>query len=78
MEQNGGVRVSREVLKRVGSSKGKRSMSNQEDVADILSMLTSVESYDGLAQSGHADREIIATLTSLAMSALERAASPQK
>jgi len=71
-------RLAREILKRVGSSKDKRSMPNQEDVADVLGMLTSFESYDALAKSGHADRDIIATLTSLAMSALEHTKSHQK
>lgn len=70
--------LAREILKRAGSSRGTRSTPNQVDVADVLSMLTSFESYDALAKSGHADRDIIATLTSLAVSALDRAASRQK
>src|SRR5262245_15703782 len=64
--------IARELLKRAGSARGKRAPSRETDVAAVLGMLTSFETYDALARAGHADDEIIAALTRLARSAADQ------
>ena len=58
--------IVREVLKRGRANGGKRSNTQNSDVAAVLGMLTSFETYDALARAGHDKDEIVATLTRLA------------
>jgi len=58
--------IAREVLKRARANRGRRSNAEDTDVAAVLAMLTSFETYDALARAGHDKDEIVATLTRLA------------
>jgi len=60
--------IAREVLKRGRANGGKRSNARDSDVAAVLGMLTSFETYDALARAGHDKDKIVATLTRLARS----------
>jgi AcrR family transcriptional regulator len=56
-----------EILKRTVLRRAKKPKPEaQNQAADVLSMLTSFESYDALARAGHTQAEIIATVISLA------------
>jgi AcrR family transcriptional regulator len=81
-EINQGIRVrdarrqhaAREILRRtVRGGKKKLSAEQQNLSADVLSMLTSFESYDALARAGHNQGAIIATLTRMAHAAVDSA-----
>jgi AcrR family transcriptional regulator len=54
---------------------GKKKLSTEQQnlTADVLSMLTSFESYDALARAGHAQGAILATLTRMARAAIDSA-----
>jgi AcrR family transcriptional regulator len=59
--------AAREILKRTVLRRAKKPNSEQKSqAADVLSMLTSFESYDALARAGHTQAEIISTITRLA------------
>jgi len=60
--------IAQEILKRANQTK--RLDAHQVQAADVLSMLTSFETYDALARSGQTDDQIVATLRSLAQSVL--------
>jgi len=62
------VHIAQEILKR--ATQTKRLDAHQVQAADVLSMLTSFETYDALARSGQTDDQIVATLRSLAQSVL--------
>jgi hypothetical protein len=55
----------------------KQLSAQQRRAADVLSMLTSFESYDVLARAGHSQEEIIATLTALAQYAVTSIVHPK-
>jgi hypothetical protein len=58
--------IARELLQRVGANRAKRANVQDDDVAAVLGMLTSFETYDALARAGCGNDEIVATLTRLA------------
>jgi AcrR family transcriptional regulator len=59
--------AAREILRRTGLGRRKKLTTEQENLAaDVLSMLTSFETYDALAKAGHDQIQIIATVTRLA------------
>ena len=62
------VYIAQEILKRANQTK--RLDAHQVQAAEVLSMLTSFETYDALARSGQTDDQIVATLRSLAQSVL--------
>jgi hypothetical protein len=62
------AQIAREILKRTGQTK--RLDAHQAQAADILSMLTSFETYDALAQGGQTYDQIVANVGALARSAL--------
>jgi AcrR family transcriptional regulator len=64
------AQIAREILKRTGQTK--RLDAHQAQAADILSMLTSFETYDALAQGGQTYDQIVANVGALARSALAR------
>ncbi|MGC2477699.1 MAG: helix-turn-helix domain-containing protein [Candidatus Sulfotelmatobacter sp.] len=66
--------AAREIIRRTGS-RGKKKLSTEQLnlTADVLSMLTSFESYDALARAGHSQKVIIATLTHMARIAIDSA-----
>jgi len=76
IEINEGVRardarrahIAREILKR--TTETKRIDGRQAEAAEVISMLTSFETYDALARSGQTEDQIIATLGSLTQSVL--------
>ncbi len=64
----------REIIRRtVLGGKKKLSTGQQSLTADVLSMLTSFESYDALARAGHTQGAILATLTRMARAAIDSA-----
>lgn len=66
--------AAREILRRtVLGGKKKMSTEQQNLTADVLSMLTSFESYEALARAGHNQGAIIATLTRIARAAVDSA-----
>ena len=63
--------AAREIIRRtVLGGKKKLSTEQQNLTADVLSMLTSFESYDALARAGHTQGAILATLTRMALAAI--------
>jgi hypothetical protein len=66
--------AAREILRRTGV-RGKKTLSAEQQnlTADILSMLTSFESYDALAKAGHSQAAILAALTRMARAAIDSA-----
>lgn len=58
--------IASEILKRMAAGKTKSLIAQQRRAAEVLSMLTSFESYDMLSRAGQSEEEIVATLTSLA------------
>jgi AcrR family transcriptional regulator len=58
--------AAREILTRSVLGKKKLSSEQQNLAADVLSMLTSFESYDALAKAGHNQTQIVATVNRLA------------
>jgi hypothetical protein len=66
--------AAREIIRRtVVAGKKKLSTEQQNLTADVLSMLTSFESYDALARAGHTQGAILATLTRMARAAIDSA-----
>lgn len=66
--------AAREIIRRtVLGGKKKLSKQQQNLTADVLSMLTSFESYDALARAGHTQGAILATLTRMARAAIDSA-----
>ena len=66
--------AAREIIRRtVLGGKKKLSTEQQNLTADVLSMLTSFESYDALARAGHTQGAILATLTRMARAAIDSA-----
>jgi AcrR family transcriptional regulator len=66
--------AAREIVRRKVLGGKKKPSGEQENLtADVLSMLTSFESYDALSMAGHNQGVIIATLTRIARAALESA-----
>jgi len=66
--------AAREIIRRTGlRGKKKPSTEQQNLTADVLSMLTSFESYDALARAGHSQEEIVATITRIARAIVESA-----
>ena len=63
--------IVREVLRRANANSGRRSSGEDEELAAVLGMLTSFESYDALARAGQSKSEIVATLERLARCAVE-------
>ena len=68
------VHLAREILKQATHTI--RVDAQQAQAAEVLGMLTSFETYDTLARSGQTDNQIIATLKSLAQTALAPFVSP--
>lgn len=66
--------AAREILRRtvLGGTK-KLSAEQQNLTADVLSMLTSFETYDALSRAGHSQGTIIRTLTRIARTAVNSA-----
>ncbi len=63
--------VAREVLSRIASSQKMRPKPEKLNLAvDILSMLTSFETYDALSRGGHSDEEITGAVIRLAQTAI--------
>jgi len=66
--------AAREIIRRtVLGGKKKLSTEQQNLSADVLSMLTSFESYAALARAGHTQGVILATLTRMARAAIDSA-----
>ena len=66
--------AAREILRRtLLAGKKKLSAEQQNLTADVLSMLTSFETYDALARAGYGQGAIIATLTRIARAAIHLA-----
>ena len=66
--------AAREILRRTVLARNKRLTPEQQNLtADVLSMLTSFESYDALARAGHTQGAIVATLTRMARAAIDSA-----
>lgn len=66
--------AAREILGRTVLARNKRLTPEEQNLAaDVLSMLSSFESYDALARAGHNQGVIIATLTRMARASLESA-----
>jgi AcrR family transcriptional regulator len=64
--------AAREIIRRtVLGGKKKLSTEQQNLAADVVSMLTSFESYDALARTGHTQGAILATLTRMARAAID-------
>ena len=65
--------IAREILRRVVLAGKKKFTAVQQDLAaDVLSMLTSFESYEALARAGHSNPKIVATITRIARVAVDR------
>ena len=59
--------IARELLGRIASAKKKKTRSEELNLAaDVLSMLTSFETYDALGRAGHKHKEITETVIKLA------------
>jgi AcrR family transcriptional regulator len=66
--------AAREIVRRTVLGREKKLTAEQQNLAaDVLSMLTSFESYDALARAGHNQGAIIATLTRVARAAVDSA-----
>ena len=66
--------AAREIMRRtVLGRKKKLSTEQQSLTADVLSMLTSFETYEALSRAGHSQGAIIATLTRMARAAIDSA-----
>jgi len=66
--------AAREILRRtVLAGKKEVTAEQQNTAADILSMLTSFESYDALARAGHSQEAIVATITRIARAVVDSA-----
>src|SRR5262245_10632963 len=63
-------RIAHELLSR--SSTADLNPDALQDVASVIGMLTSFETYDALSRAGHDDEEIIAVLTTLIDCAVQR------
>jgi len=59
------LHAAREIVRRADSLKTKRRASRADHAADVLSLLTSFETYDALARAGHTEEEILETIRSL-------------
>ena len=59
------VQASSDILRRMILRKKKKSVITR-NLADVLTMLTSFETYDALARAGHSKNQIVAAITSLA------------
>ncbi len=66
--------AAREIVRRT-LLRGKKKLSTEQQnlTADVLSMLTSFESYDAMARAGHTQGAILATLTRMARAAIDSA-----
>lgn len=63
--------AAREILRRISMGRAKKLTTEQEALSgDVLSMLTSFESYDALARAGHSEAQIITALTRLSQLAV--------
>jgi AcrR family transcriptional regulator len=63
--------AAREILRRISLGRAKKLTTEQETLAvDVLSMLTSFESYDALARAGHSEAQIMTALTRLSQLAV--------
>ena len=60
------VQASSEILRRIILRKKKKPLITRNRSADLLTMLTSFETYDALARAGHSKNQIVAAITSLA------------
>ncbi len=69
--------IARELLTR-GGMKGKGATARQAQLVAVVSMLTSFETYDSLAQSGLGDDEIVEALTNLAWCAAGSGPLPKR
>lgn len=66
--------AAREILRRTVLGRKKKLSTEQQNLtADVLSMLTSFESYDALSRAGHSQGTIVATLTRIAGAAVNLA-----
>ena len=66
--------IARDILRRTALRKEKELTTEQQNLtADVLSMLTSFESYDALARAGHSPGAIVAALIRMALAAVESA-----
>lgn len=66
--------AAREIIRRTVLGGKKKLFTEQQNLtADVLSMLTSFESYDALARAGHTQGTILATLTRMARAAVDSA-----
>jgi hypothetical protein len=66
--------AAREIIRRTVLGRKKKLSTEQQNLtADVLSMLTSFESYDALARAGHTQGAILATLTRMARAAIDSA-----
>ncbi len=66
--------AAREIIRRTVLGRKKKLSTEQHNLtADVLSMLTSFESYDALARAGHSQGAITATLTRMARAANDSA-----
>ena len=65
--------AAREILRRTVVRKKRPSTEQHNLTADVLSMLTSFESYDALARAGHSQAAILAALTRMARAAIDSA-----
>lgn len=59
------LQAAREIMRRAGSLKTKKTASEADHAADVLSLLTSFETYDALARAGHTKEEIFETIRTL-------------
>jgi len=60
------VQASSEILRRMILRKKKKPVITRNLAGDVLTMLTSFETYDALARAGHSKNQIVAAITSLA------------
>jgi AcrR family transcriptional regulator len=60
------VQASSEILRRINLREKKKPVITRNLAADVLTMLTSFETYDALARAGHSKNQIVAAITSLA------------
>jgi len=60
------VQASSEILRRMILRKKKKPVITRNLTGDVLTMLTSFETYDALARAGHSENQIVAAITSLA------------
>ena len=60
------LHAAREILRRAGLMDTKKTVKARNSAAEVLSMLTSFETYDALARAGQTEEQILATITDLA------------